>query len=162
MEFLSFFRGSSQTSKGRLCHGYRSVSLLSIVASSCGLNYWIQFSGNNGDMGAWYTDSPASGTNIISVGSTDNAVQYLQKATVSTGYGPIYYDTFNSLPITGSRPIYALSNDTTIANDACDPLPDSTPDLSPYVVIIRRGSCTFVQKLTNAAAKGMKQALIYK
>lgn len=46
-------------------------------------------------------------------------------------------------------------------NDGCDPLPESTPDLSSYVVLIRRGSCTFTQKVTNAAAKGAKYALIY-
>ncbi|KIM30827.1 hypothetical protein M408DRAFT_65702 [Serendipita vermifera MAFF 305830] len=117
--------------------------------------------GNDGDVGAWYSSSPASGTDIITGGSTDNTVQYLQRAIVSTGYGPIYYNAFESIPLNGSWPIYATSNTTTEAADACEPLPDSTPDLSPYVVIIRRGGCTFVEKLDNAAAKGMKVALIY-
>jgi hypothetical protein len=55
----------------------------------------------------------------------------------------IYYATF-PLPVKDALPIYALSKDTTIANDACDPLPSDTPDLSPYLVIIRRGTCAFV------------------
>lgn len=74
---------------------------------------------------------------------------------------PIPYFSFNSLPIEGELPIYALTQDTTIPNDACSPLPDDTPDLSPYVVIVRRGTCTFVQKMENIKAKGAKQALVY-
>ena len=58
-------------------------------------------------------------------------------------------------------PIYAVSTDMTVPNDACDPLPESTPDLSRYLVIIRRGTCTFVQKLNNVAAKGAKYVFIY-
>ena len=122
----------------------------------------MDFRGNDGDVGAWYTSSPGSGTDVVTAGSTDNTIQYLQRAVVSTDYGPIYYSSFESLPVNGSHPIYVLSNDTTIADDACNPLPASTPDLSPYVVVIRRGTCSFFQKLTNAAAKGMKAALVYK
>lgn len=44
----------------------------------------------------------------------------------------------------GPLPIYATSNDTTIMDDACYPLPDNTPDLSDFVVIVRRGTCPFV------------------
>jgi hypothetical protein len=51
--------------------------------------------------------------------------------------------------------------DVTVPNDACNPLPESTPDLGGHLVIIRRGTCTFVQKLGNVAAKGAKYALIY-
>jgi len=58
-------------------------------------------------------------------------------------------------------PIYALSTDVTIPNDACEPLPESTPDLGGYLIIIRRGTCTLIQKLTNVASKGAKYVLIY-
>ena len=70
---------------------------------------------------------------------------------------------FKALPleITNQLPIFALSTDITVPNDACNPLPDSTPDLSGFLTIIRRGSCTFVQKLTNAAAKGARAIFIY-
>ncbi|KAG9055128.1 hypothetical protein FS842_003099 [Serendipita sp. 407] len=117
--------------------------------------------GNSGSVGPWYSSSPASGIDVITVASTDSTTVYYQRANVSTGYGPIVYTGFESLPVNGSWPIYAISNVTTITNDACNPLPDSTPDLSPYVVIIRRGTCAFTQKLANAAAKGMRVALVY-
>jgi hypothetical protein len=58
--------------------------------------------------------------------------------------------------------VYATSNSTTVADDACNALPASTPDLANKVVIVRRGTCSFVQKLTNIAAKGAKAFLIYK
>lgn len=61
---------------------------------------------------------------------------------------------------TESLPVYAISKEI-VNNDACDPLPDSTPDLSGFVVLIRRGTCTFVSKLENVAKKGARVALIY-
>jgi hypothetical protein len=48
------------------------------------------------------------------------------------------------LPVVGTLPLYAISNDTTVVDDACNPLPASTPDLSGFAVLVRRGTCTFV------------------
>ncbi|PVG01025.1 subtilisin-like protease [Serendipita vermifera] len=140
-----------------------SSSPSSVVASRLAQKGYVMCisAGNDGAEGAWYSSSPANGVDIISVASVDNTIVYWQRANVSTGYGPITYASFDPLPVNGSRSIYATSTDTTVANDACSPLPDSTPDLSPYVVIIRRGGCNFVDKLANAAAKGMQVALIY-
>lgn len=47
-----------------------------------------------------------------------------------------------------NRPIYILNPDTSSFNtgDACTELPASTPDLSPYIVVIKRGTCTFAVK----------------
>ncbi|KAK1546746.1 serine endopeptidase [Colletotrichum paranaense] len=39
--------------------------------------------------------------------------------------------------------------------------PETTPDLSGRIVLIRRGTCTFTQKSTNAAAKGAKYIIFY-
>ncbi|KAF8634300.1 hypothetical protein AX17_004252 [Amanita inopinata Kibby_2008] len=118
--------------------------------------------GNDGASGSWYTSSPGNGINVISVASLENTVVPLQEALVNgVRHDPIIYFSLFPLPAKKPVPIYATSNDTTIIDDACNPLPDNTPDLSPFVVIIRRGSCTFVQKLTNIAAKGAKLALIY-
>ncbi|KAJ3554568.1 hypothetical protein NM688_g3038 [Phlebia brevispora] len=118
--------------------------------------------GNDGADGAFYTSSPGNAINAISVASLDNTVIPLQNATVhGVTHDPItYFDTF-PLPVNGTLPIFATSTDTTIVDDACDPLPDDTPDLSGFVVIVRRGTCTFVQKLTNIAAKGGQVTLIY-
>jgi hypothetical protein len=85
-----------------------------------------------------------------------------QRATVGgVQHDPIVYASLLPLPVNDSLPIYATSNDTTVVDDACDPLPETTPDLSDKVVIIRRGTCPLVQKLANAAAKGANFSLIY-
>lgn len=118
-----------------------SVLLLHILTvSSCSLP-----SGNDGAKGAFFTSSPGNAISAISVASLDNTVIELQNATVhGVTHDPItYFDTF-PFPVNGTLPIFATSTDSTVVDDACNPLPDSTPDLSGFVVIVRRGTCTFV------------------
>lgn len=120
--------------------------------------------GNDGGYGSWYTSGPGNGIDVISVASVNNLGIPLQNATVSgvtPAHAPIPY--YKGLPLneTGPFPLYSVSNYSTVTDDACNPLPADTPDLSSYLVLIRRGSCTFVQKLDNAAAKGAKRFFIY-
>ncbi|KIY47274.1 pyrolysin [Fistulina hepatica ATCC 64428] len=119
--------------------------------------------GNDGAEGSWETSGPANGIYVISVASVDNTVIPLQNATVGgdVTHDPIPYYNGVPLNITGTRPIYVVSNNTAVIDDACNALPDDTPDLSGHVVIIRRGTCTFVTKLANVAAKGAEVSLIY-
>ena len=113
--------------------------------------------------GSWYTSSPGNGIDVISVASLDNTALAVQRADVhNASRDSIVYDSVFPLPINGTLPLYATSLDTTVADDACSALPDSTPDLSGSVVLIRRGTCTFVTKLANAAAKGAQYFLVYK
>ncbi|KXN90803.1 Minor extracellular protease vpr [Leucoagaricus sp. SymC.cos] len=117
---------------------------------------------NDGASGSWYSSSPGNGINAISVASVDNIIIPLQNATVhGVQHDPITYFNALPLPVNGSLPIFATSNSTTVVDDACNPLPDDTPDLSGRLVVIRRGTCPFTQKLTNAAAKGANVAFIY-
>ncbi|OCH84198.1 subtilisin-like protease [Obba rivulosa] len=118
--------------------------------------------GNDGTKGTFFASSPATGINAISVASVDNIVIPLQNVTVhGVVHDPITYFSTFPLVVNGTLPIFATSTDTTVVDDACDPLPDDTPDLSQFVVIVRRGTCTFVQKLTNVAAFGGNISLIY-
>ncbi|CAE6398441.1 unnamed protein product [Rhizoctonia solani] len=116
--------------------------------------------GNDGAYGAWYAAGPATGLDVISVGSVDNTVSPLQNAIVSNGR-KIPYQALQPLAIPAVRSIYATSNDPSIPNDACNPLPTNTPDLSDKLVLIRRGTCTFSIKFGNAAAYGAKYFLVY-
>ncbi|KAH6906334.1 peptidase [Coprinopsis sp. MPI-PUGE-AT-0042] len=118
--------------------------------------------GNDGPHGSWFAASPSSAVEAISVGSLDNIVIPLQKArlTGANRDGVIYF-SLAPLPIKDERPIYVLSEDITNPTDGCDPLPNNTPDLSKYVTIVRRGTCTFVTKLANIAKKGGNSTLIY-
>lgn len=98
--------------------------------------------GNEGDAGMWYASGPASGIDVVAVGSVDNTVVPIQYATVSNHSDIVYY-SLSALNFTESLPIYPISK-TLVADDACAPLPDSTPNLSGYTVLIRRGTCPFV------------------
>ncbi|KAL4251463.1 Alkaline protease 1 [Abortiporus biennis] len=118
--------------------------------------------GNDGSKGAWFTSSPGNAINAISAASLDNTVIPLQNLTVNgVQHDPITYFSTFPFPETHTLPIFATSTDTTVVDDACNPLPDSTPDLSGFLVVVKRGTCTFVQKLTNIAAKGGQVFLIY-
>ncbi|KAK0476848.1 subtilisin-like protease [Armillaria novae-zelandiae] len=118
--------------------------------------------GNDGSYGSWFSSGPGNGIDVISVASLDNTAIPLQNATVGgVMHNPItYFETF-PFPITEALPIYAISNDTSVVDDACSALPDSTPDLSSFLVIVRRGTCPFTQKLANIVAKGATIAFIY-
>lgn len=121
--------------------------------------------GNSGDQGAWYTSSPGNGLDVISVSSAENTeVFYNALQAVGSDHAPIPYLSDGSIvpiAIAGEWPIYATSTDTTVVDDACNPLPDSTPDLSTFITVVRRGSCNFSVKLENIAAKGGKVAIVY-
>jgi hypothetical protein len=60
-----------------------------------------------------------------------------------------------------SLPLWSVSKDSTITNDACEPLPADTPDLAGKLVLIRRGTCTFDTKAANVAAFGAQYILFY-
>ncbi|CCA68627.1 related to subtilisin-like serine protease [Serendipita indica DSM 11827] len=115
--------------------------------------------GNEGSSGMFYASGPSAGIDVVSVGSIDNTVIPIQHAKVS-GHDDIVYYSLAPLNFTETLPVYPISK-TIVADDACKPLPADTPDLSKYVVLIRRGSCPFVTKLANVADKGARIALVY-
>jgi hypothetical protein len=118
--------------------------------------------GNDGEHGSWYAASPSTGLDVISVGSVDNTVIPIQNATVQgVQHDPIPYLQALPFKVTTPLEVYATSTDTSVADDACSPLPDSTPDLSNKLVVVRRGTCAFTEKLDNIAAKGGRVFFIY-
>ncbi|KIO16473.1 hypothetical protein M407DRAFT_33879 [Tulasnella calospora MUT 4182] len=116
---------------------------------------------NSGQYGAFYLGSPSTGENVISVASVENTQLIVQEAQLSSGNFPIRYYSFEALDVSGSWPIYAISQDPKVEADACSPLPDSTPDLSKYIVIIRSGGCAFDDKAAHVKTRGAKYALFY-
>ncbi|KAH6606996.1 hypothetical protein Trco_006149 [Trichoderma cornu-damae] len=125
--------------------------------------------GNSGDHGLFYASTAANGKRVIAVASVDNTniptVFSLSTYKIDGGADTQFGYVPSSKGFEGwkgvTKPVYALTLDTTIPDDACSPLPDSTPDLSGYIVLVRRGTCTFVQKAQNVAAKGGKYLLYY-
>ncbi|KAH7338235.1 pyrolysin [Rhizoctonia solani] len=137
-------------------------SFVSVVASRIAREGRIVTiaAGNEAIYGAWYASSPASGIDVIAVGSVDNTVLYHHNATVSNGRN-MTYQSLNSLDIPNGLRLYATSTDVNVTADACDPLPPNTPNLSNRLVIIRRGTCPLITKIDNAAARGGRYFLIY-
>jgi hypothetical protein len=123
--------------------------------------------GNDGDAGIFYASTAANGKRVTAIASVDNteSPMFLLNGTYTTANASMDGfswtqgdpDTWGNV----SLPLWAVNYDTTDPANGCDPYPADTPDLSGYIVLIRRGSCTFVQKATNAAAFGAKRIMFY-
>ncbi|GAA5999864.1 hypothetical protein JCM10207_005946 [Rhodosporidiobolus poonsookiae] len=125
--------------------------------------------GNERAEGLFFASAPASAREAISVGSVDSltlpafpltvlaprlSLPYLSPTPLDLSALPFSY------PATGLR-LYFTSNDSSIPDDACGQLPRDTPDLSRRVVVIKRGVCTFDEKLAAVQAKGAQIVLVY-
>ncbi|KAG6175299.1 hypothetical protein E4U27_006274 [Claviceps purpurea] len=123
--------------------------------------------GNSGALGIFYASSAANGQHVTAIASFDNAQPpyFLSESKYQVDDGPEQSFGYERSEISNwdgvNLPAWASSLDPTIKNDACDPFPANTPDLSKFIVLIRRGTCPFVEKLQNAIAKGAKYVLIY-
>ncbi|CEQ43168.1 SPOSA6832_05076, partial [Sporobolomyces salmonicolor] len=116
--------------------------------------------GNEGTEGMFFTDSPAATIGGTSVGSVD--VEYYPAYSAPIlGHPPMPYMSPMPFNLTDDYFVYFTSTNTSVPNDACDPLPSSTPDLSNKVVIVQRGTCDFTVKQANVAAAGGTVLLIY-
>ncbi|KAK4150861.1 minor extracellular protease [Chaetomidium leptoderma] len=122
--------------------------------------------GNDGALGIFYASTAANGDKVTAIASVDNMITpaLLSNGTFSVDGTDQSFGFTTGEPgaWTGvSLPLWAVNFDTADPANGCDPYPESTPDLSGHIVLIRRGSCTFVQKVENAAAKGAKYVLFY-
>jgi hypothetical protein len=123
--------------------------------------------GNDGATGIFYASTAANGKKVTAIASVDNIITpaLLSNGSFSVdgnssaafGYTTGEPGEWNNV----SLPLWAVDFNTTDPADGCDPYPASTPDLSGNIVLIRRGTCTFVQKVTNALAKGAKYVIFY-
>ncbi|KAK2598046.1 hypothetical protein QQS21_005823 [Conoideocrella luteorostrata] len=127
---------------------------------------FIQSAGNDGQKGLFYLGSIGGGQKGTSVASFSNAVTPI--INIQSWYnmngrlGLRFILSLGQTSVWGvSMPLYATSLDTEIADDACGPLPDSTPDLGKYIVLVRRGTCPYSSKAENIAAKGAKYVIFY-
>jgi subtilisin family serine protease len=73
-----------------------------------------------------------------------------------------YFPTNNPFPTNISAyPLYALGFNTSNPADACIELPSDTPILSEKIVLIRRGTCTVLNKITNVQKFGARYVIFY-
>ncbi|PHH78656.1 hypothetical protein CDD82_2918 [Ophiocordyceps australis] len=123
--------------------------------------------GNEGSEGLFYASGAADGKAVTAVASFDNSQTPMLLSEVSYridngpqvgfGYAPGEPGAWNNVTL----PLFATSLDASIKDDACSPLPDSTPNLANKIVLVRRGSCNFVNKAANVAAKGARYLMVY-
>ncbi|KAF7553963.1 hypothetical protein G7046_g6947 [Stylonectria norvegica] len=123
--------------------------------------------GNEGDIGLFYASTAAEGKGVSAIASFDNtkslALLSLSHYSVNGskqeefGYTPGEPAAWDDVKL----PLWSPSYDITAPDAGCDAYPANTPDLSGYIVLIRRGTCTFVQKAQNAANAGAKYIMVY-
>lgn len=124
--------------------------------------------GNSGGLGLWTVASPASGVGVTGIGSVDNTVLpfILTKGSYNNGTGNFNFGWRAGQPAIGrtnlTLPLWAASNDTKSLSDACDPLPNDTPDLSTIIALLRISSdCSVETQATNIIAKGGRYIIFY-
>ncbi|TGJ83571.1 hypothetical protein E0Z10_g5200 [Xylaria hypoxylon] len=123
--------------------------------------------GNAGANGLFYASTASNGKRVTSIASVDNWLTPVLLTdsffSIDSGdeqtFGYVVGDPSAWAGV--NLPLWAPSFDTAEVDQACNPFPADTPDLSEKIVLIRRGTCTFVQKVTNAANAGAKYVLFY-
>lgn len=123
--------------------------------------------GNDGAAGLFYASAAASGRGVTAIGSVDStkAPALLSNGSYTVnntpnGFGFTPGGEFDTWA-TVSLPLWAVNFNTSDESNGCEPYPASTPNLASRIVLVRRGNCTFVQKVSNAVAKGARHVLIY-
>ncbi|KAK7425744.1 hypothetical protein QQZ08_007719 [Neonectria magnoliae] len=124
--------------------------------------------GNSGDVGMFYAGTAANGNKVTAIASFDNSqsMSLLNTShyTVNGSDTKIEFGSTTGTPADWADvtlPLWAPSLDPKVANGGCDSYPADTPDLSGYIVLVRRGTCTFVQKAQKAADAGAKYIIVY-
>ncbi|KAI1333482.1 peptidase S8/S53 domain-containing protein [Xylariaceae sp. FL0016] len=123
--------------------------------------------GNDGSVGMFYASTASNGKKVTSIASFDNTMTpllltesyYSIEGGSNETFGYALGEPADWANI--SLPLWTPSFNTSDPAMACETLPDDTPDLSGYVVVLRRGTCTFVEKATYAVAKGAKYVMFY-
>lgn len=117
--------------------------------------------GNNGPLGSspdalFAAGAPGVGDKVIGVASFDNAQRAFTVNGTPYGYNPA---TGSPLaPLSGSI-VMAKSGTTTTADDMCTARPAGT--WAGEAVLVRRGTCSFYIKASNAQAAGAGAVVLY-
>ncbi|KAK0639622.1 peptidase S8/S53 domain-containing protein [Cercophora newfieldiana] len=125
--------------------------------------------GNDGSVGQFYASTASNGRLATSIGSFDNIVtpSIVTTSTFSvantTAAGTYNFTASSNTPTWSSvnYPLWAVNFDTTDPSNGCAPYPANTPNLTNTIVLVRRGNCTFVEKVQYAVAKGARHVLVY-
>jgi subtilisin family serine protease len=133
--------------------------------------------GNKGEAGLFpaYEGAPSSAHGVISVGSVFNDVvpqnltlsswtlDSASNTTTETFLWQVGLPSMDIVPWAGTFPLYAVSRDSNVTDDACLPLPNNTPDLKDYVVLVRLSHvCDYSNNtIPNLADKNAQRIMFY-
>ncbi|KAH6838638.1 peptidase S8/S53 domain-containing protein [Chaetomium sp. MPI-CAGE-AT-0009] len=122
--------------------------------------------GNDGAAGIFYASTAANGKKVTAIASVDNTVTpaLLSNASYTINGTSDFFGYTAGEPGTWDDvrlPLWAVGFNTSDPANGCEPYPESTPDLSGHIVLVRRGTCAFVDKATYAAEKGAKYVIFY-
>lgn len=117
--------------------------------------------GNSGPGGSspdalWAAGAPGVGESVIGVASFDNAQRSFQVGGTPYGFNPA---AGSPLPPTTGSLTMARTGTTTTTNDGCTAL--AAGSLTGRAVLIRRGTCSFYVKASNAQAAGAAAVVLY-
>ncbi|KAF9765895.1 hypothetical protein IL306_001748, partial [Fusarium sp. DS 682] len=124
--------------------------------------------GNSGDQGIFYASTAANGKKVMAIASYENSdyvslinITYYtvdgSSKKIDFGYTAGTPPAWDNVTL----PLWTPNLDPTTPNGGCDPYPANTPDLGGNIVLIRRGNCTYLQKVQNAAQHGAKYLMFY-
>lgn len=121
----------------------------------------VASAGNSGPTDPYATGTPGAARNAISTASFDNTSVYSTTAFRLSNNQIIGYSlmTFSVAPTDLSAFPLARTGTTSTVNDACNPLPLNS--LTGMVALIRRGTCSFALKASNAQTAGAAGVAIY-
>ncbi|KAK8092548.1 hypothetical protein PG999_014747 [Apiospora kogelbergensis] len=126
--------------------------------------------GNEGQRGMFYAGSGAAADKVTAVAMVDNDKGVYQAERASFTVNNATTDDFGWVIGTPdyaanvTLPLYVTGNTTDANDDACRPLPDQTPDLGGFIVLVREPdgtSCTVEQQARNIFNRGGRYLLMY-
>ena len=117
--------------------------------------------GNNGPGGSspdalFAAGAPGVGKNVIGVASYDNAQRAFTVSGTPYGFNPA---TGSPLPPASGSLVMAKNGTTTTADDMCAAVPAGT--FTGKAVLVRRGTCSFFIKASNAMNAGAAAVVLY-
>ncbi|TDZ21506.1 Minor extracellular protease vpr [Colletotrichum orbiculare MAFF 240422] len=127
--------------------------------------------GNSGESGPFAMANGASGEHVLTVAASDPGVFPAQAFSASFNLDGTPSNTTRIAYVPGTDyfpdtvanwPVTPLTLNSSVENDACSALPESTPSLNGSVVLlVRLGGCTTTTKHSNVAAAGARYVLFY-
>jgi minor extracellular serine protease Vpr len=121
----------------------------------------VASAGNDGASGLYFTGAPAVGSKVISVASYDNVgvrLPYFTASGTTHQFGYIGATGAPATPTSGGAPLARTGTPTSTA-DGCSALPAGS--MTGYIVLIRRGTCSFNAKAFNAQSAGAVGVVLY-